>query len=91
VVRGRRDAGVSQFRAALAGFDRVDLKMHAAAVRYYLGLLIGGPEGRELLVEAEARMHEEHVINPARMASIYVCGVERIGARPLTEAWPEPK
>jgi hypothetical protein len=72
VAHGDRDEASALLRSALAGFDRWNLELRAASIRRHLGTLVGGGEGRDLIAEADARMGKEGVVNPARMASMYV-------------------
>jgi tetratricopeptide (TPR) repeat protein len=64
---------------ALGGFERIHLRLHVAATRRCLGLLLGGDEGRSLVADADAAMSAETVRNPARMTRLLAPGFARLG------------
>ena len=45
----------------------------SASLRYELGLLIGGREGRELIAQGRSAIAAEHVVDPDRMMAVYTC------------------
>ncbi len=66
--RGELDEAVRQYRAAIAGFQATGMAMAEAAARLRLGELVGEEEGRELVGQAFAAMHEQNVKNPIRFS-----------------------
>jgi hypothetical protein len=71
---GDRDSALAQLREALRHAEAADLGPQAWAVRYQLGKLLGGDEGRGLVAEAERLMGDEGVRSPERTAARYVPG-----------------
>jgi hypothetical protein len=55
-MRGQRDAARRLLVVAAEGFDRVDLRLYAAAARRRLGQLTGEAEGQQLITQADAVM-----------------------------------
>jgi hypothetical protein len=50
------------------------MALHEAAARHRLGTLMGGDEGHDLLLQAEADMHERGVSVPDRYAGMLLPG-----------------
>ena len=80
------EAGVSALSGALeesaellslaaSGFRELDMLLHAAAADHERGRLVGGDAGRVLRTEAEARMIDEDVASPERLAAMFVPGI----------------
>jgi eukaryotic-like serine/threonine-protein kinase len=69
---GDRAEAIDGLREALARAERADMALHAWAVRYQLGTLLGGDEGSALVAQAEQSMMAEGVRAPARMARFLV-------------------
>lgn len=77
VARARRadDArAASLLRSAVAGFERAEMALYAAAARRCLGRVVGGDEGAALVRAADEWMKEETVKNPQRMAAMLAPG-----------------
>jgi hypothetical protein len=53
------------------------MALYAAGARHQLGLLLGKRGGAELVREAEERMGDQGIRDPARFASMLVPGVWR--------------
>ena len=70
-------AAAASMRRAAELADEHDLRLHAAAARYQLGTLIGGSEGAEEVIAAEAVMVAEGVVKPARFADWFVPGLQK--------------
>lgn len=60
---------------AASGFRELEMMLHAAAADHERGRLIGGDHGRVLRTEAEARMIDEDVAFPERLAAMFVPGI----------------
>ena len=73
-ARGDREAARVQLTAAAAAFDAVDLALHAAVARRRLGRLLGGDEGRALIVAADVWMAGQTIRNPERMTALLAPG-----------------
>ncbi len=71
---GNRTAAKASLRAAIHLAQAADMQLYAAAGRYQLGLLLGGPEGKELVERAEDAMVAQEVRAPARFAAMLVPG-----------------
>ncbi len=65
VARGNVDGARTWLTSAERGFVAADMALHAAAARWRRGQLIGGPEGRVLVQDAQAAMAAERITNPA--------------------------
>jgi len=73
----RRDLDGARTRlvTAEAGFERADMAVHAAVARGAIGAVIGGDEGRALVVAADRWIIEHGVRNPARMRAMHAPGL----------------
>jgi hypothetical protein len=71
---GDRAGAIEGLREALVRAERADMALHAWGVRYQLGSLLGGAEGKALIAQAEQSMIAEGVRAPARMARFLVPG-----------------
>ena len=61
--------------AALAGFEKADMALYAAAARRLLGQVTPGDEGRQLVAQADEWMQRQQIKNPARMAIMLAPGL----------------
>jgi hypothetical protein len=77
-ARGDRAAAAELLALAAARFDALDMALHAAALRYRLGRLVGGDRGRELTAGAIGWMEGQGILRPDRMAATFAPGI-----------WPE--
>jgi len=68
---------------AIAGAESLGMALYVAAARRKLGEIEGGDEGAANIAAADAWMAAEGIINPARMAGLYVPGFELGAARAL--------
>lgn len=73
-VRDDAAAACGHLRQALAGFERCNMQLFAAATRRRLGEQLGGDEGRALVAFANAWMAAQHVKNPDRMTAMLAPG-----------------
>jgi serine/threonine protein kinase/tetratricopeptide (TPR) repeat protein len=76
--RGDVQGAVRALATAAEGFDAADMTLHAHAARRRLGTLLGGDEGRALVLAADAGMAAEAVVSPERITAMLVPGF-RIG------------
>jgi len=74
VVRGDASAAVTGLAAAADGFAAADMELLATAVRRRQGNLIGGDQGRQLVSQADAWMHDQKVQSPTLLARMFVPG-----------------
>jgi hypothetical protein len=72
--RGNRDGAARLLTEAAAELDAADMGLYAAAARRRLGALVGGDEGRALVVRADAVMAERQVKAPEKMTAFYAPG-----------------
>jgi hypothetical protein len=72
----RDDAGaaISLLRAATSAFEANDMRLYAAAGHRRLGELLGGEEGRVLIVQTDAWMAGQGIVNPGRMTAMLAPG-----------------
>ncbi len=61
--------------AALAGFEKADMALYAAAARRLLGKVTPGDQGRQLVAQADEWMQKQQIKNPSRMASMLAPGL----------------
>jgi serine/threonine protein kinase len=73
--RERAEAAVASLRDAVTRAAQCELRLHGAAARYQLGKLLGGSEGEEHVLAAEAVMVAEGIAKPAHFADWYVPGL----------------
>jgi hypothetical protein len=59
---------------AAQDFDIIEMRLHAAATRRRLGQLIGGDDGRAMVVQADGWMTAQTIKNPVRMTAMLVPG-----------------
>jgi hypothetical protein len=74
--RGQLDATRAELERAAAGFEAVDMHLHAAAARARLAPLLGGAEGSALRVKAEGFFAEQSVVDPAAMTRMIAPGFD---------------
>ncbi len=74
-LHGDRAGAIARLREAVPGFEQVDMLMHAAAARRQLGRLVGGDEGDELLLAADAWLRGQDVQRPDRFAAMLAPGL----------------
>lgn len=79
-AEGDRAGAVTALRSAIHLAAAADMAGYVAAVRYQLGSLLGGTEGKELASRGEEAMRAQGVRVPARFAATLVPG--RWEARP---------
>jgi serine/threonine protein kinase len=75
---GGRAAAEALLSRAAALFDAADMGLPSASLRYRLGRLVGGEQGRELTDQALRWMEGQGIRRPDRMAAAYAPG-----------SWPE--
>jgi len=68
--RGVRDAAIECLRGTIDAAERHEMAAHAATARLRLGLILGGDEGRALIVVAEQWMRDQGVVNPRAFAAL---------------------
>jgi hypothetical protein len=72
--RQHKEDALRELDAAATGFRAADMSMHAAAARWRTGQLLGGDEGRQLVDEARAFMHQRRVRAAGRMTAMLAPG-----------------
>jgi hypothetical protein len=72
--RGSIPEAIALLREGAELCDTADMELYAAAARYQMGVLIGGPAGSALTTEAAAWMRGQRVARPERMAAMLVPG-----------------
>lgn len=90
-VRGQREATVSALRSAEKGFRAVEMSLHAAVARRLAGLLLGGEQGDEMVLTAEAFMAEQGVQNPTAISRMFAPGVQVTAGASSSGSAPTPK
>ena len=74
-LRGDKEGAVRVLRRAAELCDGVEMRLHAAGVRWELGRILGGDEGAALVTAAEAALRAQNVRSPARMVTTYTGGI----------------
>ena len=72
---GEREKSAQLLAEAAVLFQEREMMLHAAAADHERGRLIGGDTGRVLRTEAEAKMIDEEVDSPERLAAMFVPGI----------------
>ena len=73
---GKRDAeAITELRVAANTFRAADMGLCAAVAERRLGALIGGDEGRDLRVRADAWMTVQSIRRPDRVAALFAPGL----------------
>ncbi len=72
--RNQHTEATTLLAAAVAGFERVDMHLFAAASRRRLGELLGDERGGQLQAEADAWLTTQRIMNPERMMRMLVPG-----------------
>jgi eukaryotic-like serine/threonine-protein kinase len=73
-AEGDRSAAIAGLRSAIDLAHAASMSGYATAARYQLGSLLGGDEGRRLVLEAEEAMTAQGIRVPARFAATLVPG-----------------
>lgn len=74
MLRGQKDAALTELEAAEHALVAVQMKMHAMGARRQRGRLLGGDEGQQLVAESEAWFASKGCVRPARFAEFIVPG-----------------
>jgi hypothetical protein len=76
VARGRRDdsRAAGLLSVASEGFARAEMGLYAAAARRCLGLTQGGPQGRQIVAEADSWMRGQEIKRPDLMTRLLAPG-----------------
>lgn len=77
-----RAAGL--YRDAIAAYEREGMPTVAALIRYELGKVLGGTEGRELIRSADAELRRASIRNPPAFVQMYT-GIPMSRALPAEE------
>ncbi|WP_395843894.1 protein kinase [Cystobacter fuscus] len=77
MTRGQPEEALRELESALAGFTEADMALYAACARWHKGRLLGGDEGRTLVAEAEAVMHEQGIRHAERWVDVFAPGFPR--------------
>jgi hypothetical protein len=75
--RGDRSAACAGLRTSVEALEKADMGLFAAAARRYLGKLVGGDEGAQLVNSGETAMRAQAVRNVAAMSRCLVPGFAR--------------
>ena len=70
LARGRHDRALAFYRDAAGAFEGLEMGLHAAASRRRQGELLGGEQGRDLILASVATMEAQRIRNPERMAAM---------------------
>jgi hypothetical protein len=73
-AEGDHHAAVARLEAAVAAFDRADMRLYAAAARRRLAAITNGDRAEALRRESDAYMADEDIRNPASMTRLLAPG-----------------
>jgi hypothetical protein len=74
-LRGQTARAVEHLRAAVRGFEAVDMALHATVAQRYMGKLVGGDRGASLVATADAWMAEQGVKDASKMSAMVAPGL----------------
>jgi serine/threonine protein kinase/tetratricopeptide (TPR) repeat protein len=75
VAHQRNESGADTLLSeSIQGFERAEMKLHAAAARWRLGERRGNERGRQMIAEAIASMEEQKIKNPEAMMRMLAPG-----------------
>ena len=76
IAFARRDRRLAErlMHVAAEQLDAIEMRLYAAATRRRLGQLLGGDQGRGMIVQADVWMTGQGIKNPARMTAMLVPG-----------------
>jgi hypothetical protein len=82
IAASREDASTAlhHLQRAAETYDSVDMPLHACVMRYRMGQVQGGDEGRSLISDAQSRMRSQSIQSPARWAAMYAPGFSKIAS-----------
>ena len=63
---------------AATGYDAADMLLNGWIMRYRMGEVQGGDEGRALIAEAETWIRSQSIASPARWSRMYAPGFSKI-------------
>jgi len=81
LIRGGRESAlgrpqaIASFERAEAAADSAGMFLHANVARRARALLMGGNEGRQLRIKADANLSQESIRNPERLTALIAPGV----------------
>jgi serine/threonine protein kinase len=75
IRRGDHTTGCEKLAAAVRSFDDIHAHLHAAATRWQLADIVGGPEGQDMRGSAERWFDGQGVAQAERMAAAYAPGL----------------
>jgi hypothetical protein len=75
-TRGEVDAAALLLQQAASGLEAADMALYAAAARWQEGRLASGDRGQALVAASEAWMHDQGIVDPARMAAMLAPGFD---------------
>jgi hypothetical protein len=73
-ARARDHEAMALLDRAATAFDACDMALHAAVARLRRGQLLGGTDGRALILDAESWMAEQLIAEPSRIAALFAPG-----------------
>jgi hypothetical protein len=71
---GTPDQAAGLSRVAIGRANAADMAIHATAIRYQLGVLLGGEEGQGMVAEANNAMASQGISQPVRFSSMMLPG-----------------
>jgi serine/threonine protein kinase/tetratricopeptide (TPR) repeat protein len=72
--RGRPDGAVAALRNAMAGFEQVEMRVHAACAGILLGRFVAGSDGHALVAHGLAVLETQRVAAPERLLDLLAPG-----------------
>ncbi len=76
-AHGDKDAAIKQLDVAMVAFDQAEMKLNAAATRFYRGRLLGSKDGAALIEGATQVLAKEGIRSPEAFATMLAPGIAR--------------
>jgi hypothetical protein len=77
IAEDNEDGARQSLRRGIELATAAEMNLYAAAARHRLGRLLAGPQGQELVGQAEEEMHAQNIRVPERFANMFVPSVRR--------------
>jgi len=74
-LRGRQDLALTYLETAIDAFDAAEMSLYAACARRRKGEMLGGEDGRAMVIVADAIMAQQGIRRPERWVEIFAPGL----------------
>jgi hypothetical protein len=73
-IRGNPSEAATRLSDAAVRYENAEMRLYSASARRWLGKLLGGDEGQELVRAADTWISDQMIRDPVRIASMYIPG-----------------